>query len=163
MALLGAMMSCLAACVSAYAPAFGVREGRLAPCPDSHACVSSQAEDPEKAIGPLVYTSGRELARQDLIRAIYHFHGARIVSSHRNYLRAEFPSAAAKDRDRSEYYYESDAAIDDVEFYLVPGDKQVEVRSVSRLGLVDMGENRRRIESLRGLFAAMQAQHGSRR
>lgn len=152
----------LTACAAAYTPTFGVRQGQLAPCPESRACVSSQAKDSDKLVKALSYTSGRELARQDLIHAIHEFHGARIVSSHRNYLRAEFPSTAAKDRDRSEYYFESEAAIDDVEFYLVPSDKLIEVRSVSRLGLVDMGENRQRIERLRKLFAQLQERHERR-
>ncbi|MGE5173736.1 MAG: DUF1499 domain-containing protein, partial [Betaproteobacteria bacterium] len=37
----------------------GVKDGRLAPCPDTLNCVSSQSTDQEHAIGPLTYSSSK--------------------------------------------------------------------------------------------------------
>jgi uncharacterized protein (DUF1499 family) len=39
--------------------------------------------------------------------------------------------------------------VDDVEFYIVPDQQVIHVRSASRLGHSDMGVNRERIEMLR--------------
>ena len=137
-------------------PQYGVREGRFIPCPTSRACVSSQADEPTRHIEPLSYESERLKARDDLILALGRFTGVRIVSSHRNYIRAEFPSKVTQDNGQSDYYFEGEAAMDDVEFYFSPGEKVVHLRSASRLGVLDLGENRDRIEQLRLYFNSLQ-------
>lgn len=144
------------ACGTGKMPPYGIRQGKLAECPDSHACVSSHAGSEKYYIEPLEYTSGRRYARRDLLRVIDAFGDAKIVSNHRNYIRATFPSQAVRDERDSEYYFEPEAAVDDVEFYFPPGERVIHVRSASRLGLLDLGENRKRIERIRELFTGLQ-------
>jgi uncharacterized protein (DUF1499 family) len=43
--------------------------------------------------------------------------------------------------------------VDDVEFYVDPAEKVVQVRSASRLGESDLGVNRKRIEAIRSKFS----------
>ena len=65
--------------------------------------------------------------------------GATIISVQPDYLRAEFRSAIM-------------GFVDDVEFYF-PASPVIHLRSASRLGYSDLGVNRKRIESIRKLFA----------
>ena len=146
----------LGACSSVVQPEYGIMGGVLYPCPASFACVSSQESDPERKVEPLAYGSDRRDARSDLIGAINTFPGVRIVSSHRNYLRAEFPSKALRNQDANEFYFAARAGVDDVEFYFPPSDRVIHVRSAARLGLIDGGENRDRVEALRRAFDQLQ-------
>ena len=82
----------------------------------------------------------------------------RIVSNHRNYIRIEYPIADRSDQN-SEYYYQPENAVDDVEFYLDPNRYLIEMRSIARLGLFDIGANRARLEQIRTAFAALQQLH----
>jgi uncharacterized protein (DUF1499 family) len=146
-----------AGCSSVVQPQYGISGGVLYPCPESRACVSSQDADEKRKVEPLAYTSDRRDARADLIAAINSFPGVRIVSSHRSYVRAEFPSKALKNQDDNEYYFAPRMGVDDVELYFPPNDRAIHVRSAARLGLLDSGENRERVETLRTRFAQLQA------
>ncbi len=137
-------------CATILSPEYGIREGRLKPCPAARDCVSSQDPDPDSRIEPLKVTTDRREARDDLMRAMLHFDGVRIVSAHRNYWRAEFPAGAVKEDPG--YELTETVAVHDVEFYFPPGGEVFHVRSVSRLGSPSMGENRERIEQLRDYF-----------
>lgn len=150
-----------AGCSSVVQPQYGISGGVLYPCPESRACVSSQATDDKRKVEPLTYTSDRREARADLISAVNSFAGVRIVSSHRNYLRAEFPSKALKNQDGNEFYFAARAGVDDVELYFPPNERVIHVRSASRLGLLDLGENRERVEALRQTFTQLQARRQS--
>jgi len=151
----------LAGCATVQQPQYGVSAGELYPCPKTYACVSSQEIESEKRVAPLAYTSEWRDARADLIAAINDFPGVRVVSSHRNYVRAEFPSKVTRNETGSEYYYSARSAVDDVEFYFPPGEHLIHVRSASRLGLLDLGENRERVETLRRSLTALQAKRQS--
>ncbi|MGA9851608.1 MAG: DUF1499 domain-containing protein [Gammaproteobacteria bacterium] len=146
------------ACSTILTPTFGVRQGQLAACPPQRDCVSTQDQDPDLHIAPLVYTSTRDQARNDLLIAITVVGQGRIVSDHRNYIRIEYPIADRSER-TSEYYYQPENAVDDVEFYLEPGQHVIEMRSIARLGLFDVGTNRARLEKIRAAFADLQRQH----
>jgi uncharacterized protein (DUF1499 family) len=146
----------LGACASVQQPEYGISAGTLYPCPKSRACVSSQETDPELRVEPLKFTSEWRDARMDLIAAINSFAGVRIVSSHRNYLRAEFPSKAMKNNDGNEFYFAARMGMDDLEFYFDQSERVIHMRSASRLGLLDLGENRERVEALRKSFDALQ-------
>lgn len=148
----------LSACTTLLTPLYGVREGRLAPCPLNRDCVSSSDTTPSLYIAPLAYTSSRTQATQDLLKAIQAVGQARIVSNHRNYLRVEYPINTPAEH-ASEYYYQPEEAVDDVEFYLVPGSRLIEMRSIARLGLFDVGANRARLEQIRDAFENLQHQH----
>jgi uncharacterized protein (DUF1499 family) len=151
------LASLLGGCATVLAPQFGIDGGQLRGCPEQLACATTAAGDP----APLRFVGDAREARADLVAAIGEFPGVRIVSSHRSYLRAEFPSKARDSVDRTELSFPERAGYDDVEFHLVAEQRVIHVRSVARLGRLDLGENRARIESLRARFAARQAARGS--
>lgn len=150
-----------AGCSSVVQPQYGISGGVLYPCPESRACVSSQDSDAKRKVEPLAYTSDRRDARTDLIAAINSVAGVRVVSSHRNYVRAEFPSKALKNQDANEFYFAARMGVDDVELYFPPNERLIHVRSAARLGLLDSGENRERVESLRTRFSQLQAKRAT--
>jgi uncharacterized protein (DUF1499 family) len=117
----------------------GVIGGRLAACPDSPNCVSSQSTDPRHAIDPLRYEGTAEKARALLIEAASGMKRARIVATEERYIHAEFTSALFR-------------FVDDVEFLLDSETKTIQVRSASRVGYSDLGVNRRRVEEIRSRF-----------
>lgn len=142
------------ACSTVLTPDFGVRQGKLAPCPPKRDCISSQDADPDHYIAPIKYSSNRNQARLDLIKAIFAVGDARLVSNHSTYLRVEYPT---ENHDRpSPYYYQPDSAVDEVEFYLSPATHDIQLRSIARLGLFDVGANRGRLEKIRAVFDVLQ-------
>ena len=120
----------------------GVTAGRLAACPDSPNCVSSQSADRRHTVDPLRYEGTAEKAREFLIEAVSGMKRARIVVAEERYLHAEFTSAFFR-------------FVDDVEFLLDDGTKTIHVRSASRIGYSDLGVNRRRVEEIRSRFDAL--------
>lgn len=114
----------------------GVSRGRLAPCPKTPNCVSSQAEGQSQRIDALVVPGSAEDAMGQVVRAIEVMPGARIVSSSADYLHAEFASRLFR-------------FVDDLELVHDPDLPGFQVRSASRVGRSDLGANRKRVESLR--------------
>ncbi|WP_017300595.1 DUF1499 domain-containing protein [Nodosilinea nodulosa] len=115
----------------------GVKEGKLAPCPDSPNCVVSQGKpDAEHAIAPLAYSGDPAEAMTKLTAVVKAMPRTTIVESTDNYLYAEFASKLM-------------GFVDDVEFYLDPAESVIQVRSASRLGKSDLGVNRQRVEAIR--------------
>jgi uncharacterized protein (DUF1499 family) len=107
----------------------GIVNGRLAPCPTSPNCVSSEKGAPkDKSIAPFPLLSWADLP--DIVQA----NGGRVVNSRPDYLAAEFSTPLM-------------GFVDDVEFR--KGETEVHVRSASRVGHSDMGANRKRVEKLR--------------
>ncbi|MBD2293431.1 DUF1499 domain-containing protein [Anabaena sphaerica FACHB-251] len=117
----------------------GVKDGRLAPCPSSPNCVSSQSTDSLHQIPPLSFTSTAEQALSQLKGIIQSLPRTKIITEAEDYLYAEFKSALM-------------GFVDDVEFYLDSQAKVIHLRSASRLGYGDLGVNRQRIETIRALF-----------
>ena len=120
----------------------GVTGGRLAACPDSPNCVSSQSTDPRHAIDPLRYEGTAQKARERLIKAISGMKRVRIVTAEERYIHAEFTSAFFR-------------FVDDVAFLLDGGTRTIHVRSAARVGYSDLGVNRRRMEEIRKRFDAL--------
>lgn len=114
----------------------GVRDGKLASCPNTPNCVSSQSADAAHKIEPLTYTSSPGEAFAKLEQVIKSQPRTKIITSSPNYLYVEFTSAIM-------------GFVDDVEFYLDADAKLIHVRSASRLGQSDLGVNRKRIETIR--------------
>lgn len=161
---LAALPLALAGCSGTLSPDYGVRQGRFPHCPENQDCVSSQEQDPKLHIDPLHYkpshTSSqvdRDQAHADLIAAINAAGQARIVSNHRNYVRVEYP-AASHDQRNGDYYYQPDQAVDEVQFYLSPTDYTIEMFSVGKLGLLESGDSRERLERVRAYFNKLQEQ-----
>lgn len=119
----------------------GIQDGKLAVCPASPNCVNSQtvSTDREHSIAPLQYTSTPAAAIATLKTVIEGMERTKIITEEENYLYAEFTSALM-------------GFVDDVEFYLVPEEGVIHVRSASRLGQSDLGVNRKRVEAIRTKF-----------
>ena len=118
----------------------GVTNGRLAPCPDSPNCVSSQSDDKKHTIAPLVYNGGKTAAKETLTQVVTSMAGSRVITDEEDYLYVEFKSRVM-------------GFVDDVEFYF-PDESIIHVRSASRMGYSDLGVNRKRIETIQQRFSA---------
>ena len=120
----------------------GVTDGKLAACPSSPNCVSSQSpqEDSEHYIAP-IDCSGVSNPMARLRSVVSGMERTTIINESEDYLYAEFKTALM-------------GFVDDVEFYLDSAANMIQVRSASRLGQSDLGVNRKRIEAVRSQFAA---------
>lgn len=126
--------------LTASAPGnLGVRNGRLAPCPSSPNCVSTQAEDREHWIAPISVTFQDPPVIELLAELVREMPRTKIVEQSDVYLRAEFRSRIFRFCDDVEFYYEKDSG-------------RVHFRSASRVGHSDLGVNRTRMEQIRELF-----------
>jgi uncharacterized protein (DUF1499 family) len=121
----------------------GISNGKLASCPNSPNCVSSQSTDAAHKIAPLNFTSTPEeamptagFAYANLKNIIQSLPRTKIITESKDYLYAEFKSALL-------------GFVDDVEFYLDRNANVIQVRSASRLGQSDLGVNCQRIETIR--------------
>lgn len=120
----------------------GLTDGKLADCPSSPNCVSSQSQDDEHRIEPLRYKGTPAEAIAQLKTTIEALPRTKIIQTTDNYLYAEFTSALM-------------GFVDDVEFYVNAAESVIEVRSASRLGESDLGVNRQRIEAVRSAIAGL--------
>lgn len=121
----------------------GVRDGRLAPPPDSPNAVSSEVTTGYHAIPPIPYRGAREQAMRTLAEVVRQRPRTRIVQQTADYLYAECESALL-------------GFVDDLEFHLPSDESVIHVRSASRLGHSDFGVNRKRVEEIRAAFNARQ-------
>lgn len=114
----------------------GVHDGKLAPCPWKPNCVSSQADPGDKGhyIAPLGFSGDPKAAMRKLKSVIEKLPRAEIIESKPDYLYAEFSSQLL-------------GFVDDVELYC--DGKVIHARSASRLGIGDLGVNRKRVEAIR--------------
>ncbi|QDZ39479.1 DUF1499 domain-containing protein [Euhalothece natronophila Z-M001] len=115
----------------------GVKAGKLAPCPETPNCVSSQSEDPKHKIAPLPYVE-----IDDIKKIVNNMERTSIVEQNENYLYVEFKSKLM-------------GFVDDVEFHKDDVNQVVNVRSASRLGKSDLGVNRKRVETIREALEAI--------
>ncbi len=138
----GALLTLIAVfgCAGRAPEDLGVRDGRLAPCPDSPNCVSSAASDDRHAIAPLRLEADADRVWEEIARLLEATPRVRIVSRDERYLHAEFTTRLMR-------------YVDDVELLRQPDGREIAVRSASRVGYGDMGANRKRIEWLRGELA----------
>jgi uncharacterized protein (DUF1499 family) len=125
---------------------------RLAPCPRTPNCVSTEAPPgSSKRMDPIPYTGSLDAARARLLQVLREYPRTRIVSDpslEPHYLKAECRSAVFR-------------FVDDVEFVLDDGAKQIRFRSASRLGRKDFGVNRKRMEEIRAAFEGAGGRRGS--
>lgn len=111
-------------------------DGKLAPCPATPNCVSSDARDSSHRIAPIEVKSDPEAAWQALISFLKNDPSYVIQVQKGDYLRAEARTKLL-------------GFVDDVEFQLRPAEGQIAMRSASRAGYSDLGANRRRLEAVR--------------
>jgi uncharacterized protein (DUF1499 family) len=126
----------------------GVRDGRLKPPSGTPNSVSSQAalypDHPQRIyadIAPFPVRGDGPATLARIRKVVAGMPGARVVRSDPAYLYAQFTTPLLK-------------FVDDVEFWFDPVANVIHVRSASRIGRGDLGENRRRIEAIRILLAA---------
>lgn len=114
----------------------GIENNRLAPCPSSPNCVSSDATDEGHAVEPFGLAADPDQAWAALQEVMKSRPRTRIVELTGDYLHAE---------EKSRLF----GFVDDIEFHLRPGQGLIAVRSASRTGYSDLGVNRRRVEAIR--------------
>ena len=112
----------------------------LTPCPSSHNCVSTQAQDEGHAIAPVRYRKSRAEAKEGLKEVLRSLPRAKLVEEDESYLHYEFTSLLLR-------------FVDDVEFVFDDEAKTIHFRSASRTGYGDLGVNRTRMEQVRALVA----------
>lgn len=117
----------------------GATGGRLAECPDSPNCVSSQADDDCHNVVPIRFQDSPEAALRRLRAVLESRPRTTVVAMDSDYLRAEARSKIFR-------------FTDDVEFLIDDRSNLIHVRSASRVGHSDFGANRERIESIRQQF-----------
>jgi len=133
--LLTLLLGLVSAPVVAGPSADFIGTGRLAPCPSSPNCVSSQATDDGHRIASLAIAGDAGAQMAALVAVVRDLPRTEIKAQTDGYLWVVFTSRLLRFRD-------------DVEFLLGPGDA-VQVRSASRLGYSDLGVNRARVETIR--------------
>ena len=114
----------------------GIYNEQLSDCPTSPNCVSSGASDDEHYIAPIDYTAEQDAVRDKLVAIIQNQPRTEIIEQTDDYILVEFTSRLM-------------GFVDDAEFYFLPDDKTIAMRSAARLGESDLGVNRRRLEQFR--------------
>ena len=114
----------------------GINNSKLATCPASPNCVSSDAADADHHIEPFHLAGSPVEVWQMTKTLVAALPRTKIITAENNYLHAECRSALF-------------GFVDDFELHLRPGEKMMAVRSAARLGYADFGVNRKRVEQLR--------------
>src|SRR4029077_18974991 len=114
---------------------------RLAPCPRTPNCVSTQAPAGPQHMDPIPYTGPLDKAPAKLLQALRNHPRTRIVREEADSLKAEC---------RSAFFH----FVDDVDFVFDDAAKRIHFRSASRLGRKDFGVNRKRMEEISAAFRA---------
>ena len=119
----------------------GVKDGKLATCPASPNCVSTQTDNADAGhrIEPIRFTGPAADARTRLKAAIAALPRATIVTETDDYLHVECTSLLFR-------------FVDDVEFWIDERNEVIHFRSASRVGHGDLGVNRARMEAIRTVF-----------
>ncbi|HDZ17262.1 MAG TPA: DUF1499 domain-containing protein [archaeon] len=117
----------------------GLRDGKLAPCPKSPNCVSTQVSDKRHKIEPLKYNTTLKEAKLKILDIIKSLKRTIIINETENYIHAEVRTRTFK-------------FVDDVEFYFDDTEKIIHFRSAARVGWSDMGVNRKRMKNIRKLY-----------
>ena len=117
----------------------GIVDGKFHPCPDTPNCVSTQAADNKHKIDPIQYSGSLSEAKEKIVKIINSLKRSKIITNKENYIHAEFRTATFR-------------FVDDVEFLFDDSEKIIHFRSRARLGISDMGVNRKRMEIIRKKF-----------
>lgn len=132
---------CTSGCGGRMPAALADGSGRLAPCPASPNCVSSEATDALHAIPVYRIRGDAGAAWAALATHVRALPRVEIVTSEDDYLHAVFTTRLMRYRD-------------DVELRLDAASGVIDLRSASRVGYGDMGVNRERMESIRAALVA---------
>lgn len=113
----------------------GIRDGTLAPCPDSPNCVSSFATESMHFIPPITFDGQPKVAMQTVVDIVSGMDGVRIVAKDDDYVHCEFSTPLF-------------GFVDDLELLLDCDESVIHVRSASRVGHSDFGVNRKRMDEI---------------
>ena len=128
-------VSLLSGCASLTEHRIGLTaDGGLQPCGSAPRCVSSQADDPDRRVAPLVLKSRQSWTA--VAEAVNALPRTRLVAGEGPYLRAEVVSPWG-------------VYIDDVELLRRADSTLVDIRSTGRIGYYDFGVNRDRVAAWR--------------
>lgn len=116
----------------------GLVGGLLQPCPGTPNCVCSEGEG--ASIEPLAYTGDGKAAFRSLLDWLEREPNAELVTTEAGYAHVVWRTPLMRFRD-------------DLELRLDEAASVIQVRSASRVGLSDLGANRRRIEELRASWS----------
>jgi uncharacterized protein (DUF1499 family) len=111
-------------------------EKKLAPCPSSPNCISSQATDADHFIAPFKITGNVEQAWAALKNALIGQSRTVITNETSDTLHAQATSLVFR-------------FVDDIDAILDKEARLIHIRSASRTGYGDFGVNRKRVETLR--------------
>ncbi len=118
----------------------GLLSGHLAPCPDSPNCVVSEIiEDDSHYISPIRYQATMAGEPMSFVKQMIQEIGGEITVEDEVYIAAIFTSAFF-------------GFIDDLECRIDRTNHTIHIRSASRVGHSDFGENRKRVELISTLF-----------
>ena len=119
----------------------GVKDGRLAPCPDTPNCVSTQADpsDTLHYIAPIELLNSAADAQATMLVVLGKMPRMELISVEPTYIHALFRSPTM-------------GFPDDVEIYFDEAAGQIHFRSAARMGRGDMNKNRERMEQIRAMF-----------
>lgn len=127
----------------------GVRDGKLKAPSNTDNSVTSQAmlfpgsaQRQTAQIAPLALRGTGPATIARIKTVVEGMDGARIVRSDSDYVYAQYTTRLMR-------------FVDDVEFWYDPAGGVVQVRSASRLGIGDLGVNRKRVEAVRAKLAAL--------
>jgi len=109
---------------------------KLAPCPDSPNCVSSDAPEGSHYVAPFVIEGSPEKAWSIALQTLSDWPRTEVVLEEPTFVRVECRSAWLR-------------FVDDLELQLRAEKGIIAVRSASRVGYSDFGVNRKRVETLR--------------
>jgi uncharacterized protein (DUF1499 family) len=114
----------------------------LSPCPATPNCVCSDSDGMVHGIAALQLKVDAGVAWSALVTLLEEDQSMTVITNETNdYLRAEA---------RTAFF----GFVDDVEFKMRPDVNEIGMRSASRVGLSDLGKNRRRLENIRTALAA---------
>lgn len=119
-------------------PEKGLVNGRLSPCPGSPNCVCSEYQG-KPFVEPLYFNEPWEKA-WERVRDVLEGMGGKIEIEKQGYLRAVFTTKIFRFRD-------------DVELRMEVEKSRIHIRSSSRVGHFDFGQNRKRAEKIRARFS----------
>jgi len=119
------------------------KASELRDCGHRPNCVSSNASNPRRRVGPWRLRTEPEAAWQTVRALVAETPRTQIIAEEAWYLHAEARSRLLR-------------FVDDLELALDPEERLLAVRSASRLGYSDRGVNRRRVERLRELLVERQ-------
>ena len=130
----------ISACAVGKSPVnIGIHNAKLADCPESPNCVSSDAVDADHYVEPIPLAGTPEEDWSMAKALVAALPRTKIITAENNYLHAECRSAVF-------------GFTDDLELHLRPEERIIAVRSAARLGYADFGVNRKRAEGLRSKF-----------